>query len=302
MKRKTLKFKDKLEKASFEHVMKLYSVLNNIELKNDNRFFSIDKGFLIGGYTNIIKRSSLKHWMIKSSEIINKLSTTYQRIVPIENKKYSDFEQDQIKFTIHSLLSLGSIVHIPFTHNSNFLENNFHTNNLLQINNILSIDSNSVYDIDEELFINVLKPDKFDLFTKYLDSNWKKTNNIYTLAPSINYFNTGVKERKSLKGKYGEFLYNLQNGKCRVSGDNIEFSKMQLDHIFPTSKGGTNALINLQLIDETINLSKSDKTSKEQERIFNDLQLIEIGLDCHYPYPELTYRNLTFNPFQMTIT
>jgi hypothetical protein len=54
---------------------------------------------------------------------------------------------------------------------------------------------------------------------------------------------------------------------CKICGQSLGpfDDHLHIDHIFPVSKGGTNALNNLQVVHKTCNLMKSDKVSDQAE-------------------------------------
>jgi 5-methylcytosine-specific restriction endonuclease McrA len=57
-----------------------------------------------------------------------------------------------------------------------------------------------------------------------------------------------------------------ENPKCYLTGDSIDLSdssSYQLDHIVPTSKGGTNDLSNLQICTKQANIAKSNLSLDE---------------------------------------
>jgi 5-methylcytosine-specific restriction endonuclease McrA len=57
--------------------------------------------------------------------------------------------------------------------------------------------------------------------------------------------------------------YNEQNGLCFLTNDNLTPDNMELDHIIPTSKGGTNELSNVRWVTKDSNRLKQDKTDYE---------------------------------------
>lgn len=58
-------------------------------------------------------------------------------------------------------------------------------------------------------------------------------------------------------------VYAKCNGKCAICGQSVKFKKMTVDHKVPLSKGGTNAMENLQLACHSCNLLKSDLSMDE---------------------------------------
>ena len=73
------------------------------------------------------------------------------------------------------------------------------------------------------------------------------------------------KRKAGLRRKFGKELYIKQDFKCANpscvwSEQNIYYDSMDLDHIVPVSKGGSNELDNLQLLCRRCNGKKSDRT------------------------------------------
>lgn len=62
-------------------------------------------------------------------------------------------------------------------------------------------------------------------------------------------------EKKTLYAKY--------NGRCAICGNPVAFKDMTVDHKTPLSKGGTNAMDNLQLACHSCNLMKTDFSVEE---------------------------------------
>lgn len=74
------------------------------------------------------------------------------------------------------------------------------------------------------------------------------------------------KRKAGLRKKFGKELYIKQDFKCANpscvwSEQNIYYDSMDLDHIVPVSKGGSNELDNLQLLCRRCNGKKSNKTA-----------------------------------------
>lgn len=292
---------DKIQRASFEHVRELYNSLPTLENEKRKRFFSIDQSLLLTDLVAMIKRNNFEHWMRESAKIANILEASYERIVPIKKREYNANEISQIKLTLHTLIALGCTIYVPFTNDDKYLDTHFGSSNVLLIDNVLTIDANKVYDENEPYFVKSKKPKNYDLFSPFLNSKWRESNSIYTLRPRRNYFTAGVNKKVSLKNIYGEFLYFLQNGKCAITQEKLDISQMQVDHIFPSSKGGSNTLINLQLIKDGENLKKSNSVKEIDQWIFSERELVDLELDISFPYKDLSDRKRTSNPFNYVL-
>jgi hypothetical protein len=68
----------------------------------------------------------------------------------------------------------------------------------------------------------------------------------------------------NLKKKYGQFLYFIQNGKCAITGELLDTTEWDVDHIWPRSQGGNNSLINLRATTRKSNLDKLDRIIDSQ--------------------------------------
>ncbi len=62
---------------------------------------------------------------------------------------------------------------------------------------------------------------------------------------------------------YGKLLYGKQEGYCPGCEEHEKFKNMDVDHIVPRTRGGTNDMANLQLLCRQCNSSKGDKTMEE---------------------------------------
>jgi 5-methylcytosine-specific restriction enzyme A len=59
---------------------------------------------------------------------------------------------------------------------------------------------------------------------------------------------------------------NFQCQSCNASGQNLA---LQIDHIIPLAKGGTNDLSNLQVLCQPCNSQKSDRIDTRFDRLFS---------------------------------
>lgn len=58
-------------------------------------------------------------------------------------------------------------------------------------------------------------------------------------------------------------LFEKQNGRCALTGDDISFHNMELDHIIPTSKNGGNEISNVRWVTKESNRLKQNLTDEE---------------------------------------
>ena len=70
---------------------------------------------------------------------------------------------------------------------------------------------------------------------------------------------TGIKPYRDNKRR----LFGLQEGKCNGCNEMFPYQFMEVDHILPRSRGGTNAFKNLQILCSHCNRSKGSKTMAE---------------------------------------
>ena len=69
----------------------------------------------------------------------------------------------------------------------------------------------------------------------------------------------GTKERQQISGDVRHAVYVRDNYRCRMCGKGDEDYDLQIDHIKPVSKGGTNDMNNLQTLCEDCNKEKGNK-------------------------------------------
>ena len=65
--------------------------------------------------------------------------------------------------------------------------------------------------------------------------------------------------RKRIPAKTRRRLYGLQSGKCEGCWSDLPLRNLEVDHIVPISKGGTDDFDNLQLLCGTCNRIKGDR-------------------------------------------
>ena len=58
-------------------------------------------------------------------------------------------------------------------------------------------------------------------------------------------------------------VYNQYEGRCGICGEFVPFDEFTIDHVIPLSKGGTNALKNLQCACKICNALKQDSLSED---------------------------------------
>lgn len=64
-------------------------------------------------------------------------------------------------------------------------------------------------------------------------------------------------------GKALKAIFDLQSGKCGLTGRQLDFQSMQLDHITPKSRGGGNQIDNLRWVCKEANMAKRDLLDAE---------------------------------------
>jgi len=289
---------NQIKYASLFHLKQAYIHLPEIEYKKrSHNFYSIDKGFLLGNFTLLAHRNFFSQWHHASAKICLNMGFHYHRVIPILDRPYTNEEIEEIKYTLHILLSLGCVIQIPIVKEVDFLENWFGEDNFVTIENRFTIKTRHVWDKDNAAMELDFRRENVELFKPFLRSRWREENNVLSLRYRSNTFTAGVTRKEPIKKYYGDFLYFIQSGKCAISGTKLDIQTMQIDHIYPTSRGGTNILINLQAVDPVVNRDKSDEVDESEKRIWDDKTLVKKDFDLFFPYPQLTYRNVSQNPF-----
>lgn len=83
---------------------------------------------------------------------------------------------------------------------------------------------------------------------KINNNSYCENHSLSNIARQINNESTGVQLK--------ELLVN-QNYKCALTNDPIALHNMELDHIIPKSKGGSNVITNLRWVTKEANRAKS---------------------------------------------
>ena len=70
-------------------------------------------------------------------------------------------------------------------------------------------------------------------------------------------------KRKNFSAEDRVMVYNQYEGRCGICGEFVPFDEFTIDHVIPLSKGGTNALKNLQCACKICNALKQDSLSED---------------------------------------
>ncbi len=73
-------------------------------------------------------------------------------------------------------------------------------------------------------------------------------------------------KKKTLKQK----LYGRQNGTCLLCLEDVRFNLMELDHIIPKSKGGSDYDDNIQLLCSFCNKMKGNRSMEEARKMIKE--------------------------------
>ena len=74
-------------------------------------------------------------------------------------------------------------------------------------------------------------------------------------------------------------LWADQDGKCILSGRTLDFTA-HIDHIIPTSKGGTSVKENLRWLDPHVNWARKNFTDEEFVNMCLDVVKNAVGMEC----------------------
>ena len=291
--------RDPMRYLSLQHVRALYDHLNRLEhTKGTRRIFSTDASFLLGHYVGMIQRSNFDEWVIQSARVGDQLRLPYFRVMPLSLRTYDEVAQRQIKFTLHTVLCLGSVVFVPLVERVDVLEDMFGSQNTLVVEGEFSIAGDHYYDPEEGVRLNKANPEKLEMFLPFLDPSWRSVHGVLRAQYGRNAFHTGVKRKGALKKQFGHLLLALQSGRCGLCNQSVGWEEWCVDHIYPASRGGTNTLINLQLLCRPCNQDKGNMVESEALRWHLSLtEFASWGLDANHPFPELSDRTRTANPF-----
>jgi 5-methylcytosine-specific restriction endonuclease McrA len=260
-------------------------------------FHSIDNSIILGDPLGLIRRPSLMEWVLDGQRLCNQLQARYFRVMPVLDKQRPPMFVDYLKFTLHTLLSLGATICVVFTADQHFLSAHFGVDNGCTIQGAFSLESDRAWSEGDAYFGVREQTDHLDLYKTFQKPEWLRSNKAWLLKYGRNSFTMGVQRKENIREKYGELLGELQNGRCAISGQKLNVTGLHVDHIFPASRGGNNTLINLQAVSPRDNLEKSNHGGEANRRILSDYDLEQAGLDTHHPYTDLTARDTSVNPF-----
>ena len=98
-----------------------------------------------------------------------------------------------------------------------------------------------------------------DQFCPYRQST-KKVPSRNDVVQKVDYYSSQeIAKRVPVRKWYGEKLFVAQHGMCGMCKEHEKYKNMDVDHIKPISKGGTNSLDNLQLLCRQCNAKKGSK-------------------------------------------
>jgi len=209
-----------------------------------------DTSLYEGKFTRIL-HPQLEHW----HSIISQLGIeqyrrrgrrAFRRVVPLEDRNYTDQEQRLIKHCINFQLSLGMEVQLVFTTDPEFLAHNVDSANLSLVAGFRLVRSPEFWDPAAPSKVDIVANQRVisDLHASFRDLERQPTT--FRLWYDKDTFTNA--RLNNLKAKYGAFLYALQQGRCARTGACLGRSDWDVDHITPRKFGGNNSLINLQAV------------------------------------------------------
>ncbi|TGL76902.1 HNH endonuclease [Leptospira jelokensis] len=88
-------------------------------------------------------------------------------------------------------------------------------------------------------------------------------------------------EKFKLRAGHIRKLLNDQNFRCFISGLELTYENVEIEHIIPLSKGGKHELTNLCLIDKSLKELKRFKTKEEIIKLCKIILENELQLSNH---------------------
>lgn len=223
-------------------------------------FCFVDRSFLKGDYTDILT-PDLYSWHVVTSQLNGDHwrrtgRRLFRRVLPLIRRRYSAEEVTLIKYSLHFQLTLGIEVWPVFTNQERFLEENFGSDNLGVIRGRKIIDSPQLYDSDAPSRLRIVTRPDGDLRDVYAAfGDILRNEQVHVLRYGQRIFTCF--QLRSIKSWFGDFLFNLQDGRCAVTGERLAAEPWEVDHVYPRSMGGNNSLINLQVTLGRANREKS---------------------------------------------
>lgn len=78
-----------------------------------------------------------------------------------------------------------------------------------------------------------------------------------------------VTRRIKIPDEVRKYVFTRNNYQCQSCGTTYQESQLNIDHIIPLAKGGSNDISNLQCLCSTCNQSKKDKLDSRFRRNFS---------------------------------
>lgn len=75
-------------------------------------------------------------------------------------------------------------------------------------------------------------------------------------------------QRISIPQEIRQYILGRNNFQCQSCGASSQNLALQIDHIIPLAKGGTNDLSNLQVLCQSCNRQKSDRIDPRFNRLY----------------------------------